>query len=133
MVANYSMQASPLGRRHIQGAIALHRQGRIDRMNPAAERLLGWRRHELAGRPLIALTGVDSGQALAHARALLQAQREGHPLRLMETRLRRRDGSMTPVTCTATPRRDGSGKLVLAFSPIGREEPAPEAELRRAS
>jgi len=118
-LARVPASAGPGGREGaLPGSIGLDREGHIESVSVAAQQLLGWAHEELVGKPVIALTGVGSGEALAHATSMLRALRERRQLRLVETRFRRRDGAQATVTCTALPRNDGSGGMTLAFAPL---------------
>jgi PAS domain S-box-containing protein len=104
------------GRSHSR--IGIDRDGHIDSVNAPAEKLLGWTSHDLVGKPVLALTGARTGQALADGSAVLRALQSGNRLRLERTLFRSRDGGFRPVACIATPRPDAGG-LTLVFQLSG--------------
>ena len=97
------------------GVIATDAGGRVRFLNPAAQRLTGWRAAEAAGRmccsDFLDLFDERTGQAvpcpLDHAlRARQAASANG------ETALRARDGSMRPVDVNAAPILDAGQELI---------------------
>jgi len=96
--------------------IGLDGDGYIESMNAAAEQALGWRSTDMVGKPVLALTGVQSGEALDHAIAMLRAARSGRQLRLLRTRFRRSSADPAEVDCTAKPRDDGRCGALLTFT-----------------
>ncbi|MEJ6001426.1 EAL domain-containing protein [Paucibacter soli] len=101
-------------------------QGRVIRLNPAAEALTGWGQAEALGRPLdeVYQTTDVSGQKRRH---LLPAT-TAPPARLSgEALLLRRDASSCPVAETLTPLRDAAGRVlgaVLVFRDVSAERQA---------
>jgi len=93
-----------------EGVLALDREGRLAFMNPAMERLLGWSQAELAGRivhPIIHARRPD-GDAVPEERCpMLAVLRTGSPHRDDEDYLTRSDGSLLPVSLTASPILNG--------------------------
>ncbi len=128
--------------------IATDLSGRITEFNPAAERLLGYRRDDLIGRHAPELL-PDRGELQAHAHALgateLDAFRvmiasaqhawaRGERVVEQEWTYRHRDGSALPVLMSVSALKDASGAVVgylgIASSVARRREA--EAEMRRA-
>ncbi|MHB8577532.1 MAG: GGDEF domain-containing protein [Dehalococcoidia bacterium] len=119
-------QSRPSGRGSPdEGCIEIDVDGHVASVDRTAEDLLGWSGQDLAGKPLLALTGARSGRALAHGSMLLNALRSGRKLRIDDAELIRKDRSMLPVTCVASPRyTDGTPSgTVLRFRAAGAEYP----------
>ncbi|MGA9525535.1 MAG: PAS domain S-box protein [Myxococcaceae bacterium] len=95
------IQSSPLA------MIQLDPGGRIRMWNPAAERLLGWREHEVLGKP----RGYIPAEYEAEARQMLEFARRGEVLTGLETERVRRDGSRVAVSLSTAPVRDENGEL----------------------
>ena len=100
------IQASPLG---IAVADA---DERLRIWNPAAERLFGWKAHEVLGRPLPALSApAEAGLPGLLARAL-----EGASITGAELTCRRRDGSTLDASVSLAPLRDARGGICGAMA-----------------
>jgi len=82
--------------------------GRILSWNPGAERLFGFSALEAVGQSIEILVPPDRRE---EARGKLEAVRHGGHVRL-ETVRRRKDGSLVDVAISASPVRDGSGRIV---------------------
>ncbi|HEX2517472.1 MAG TPA: ATP-binding protein, partial [Chloroflexota bacterium] len=105
------------------GVYAFDRAGRLTFINPAAERMLGWKEPELLGRPIhdfiVTPAGADSGTAgdTGDTRAaagpsgdgsggpaqLLDVARTGVRQQAHDAVFARRDGSLIPVAYSASP------------------------------
>src|SRR5690606_1898009 len=81
----------------------MNRDGRMERTNPAWERVLGWTPAELAARATRELLHPDDVEMAAQARKRLHA---GEPLRIFEGRSRAGDRSYRRLYWVATP-QDG--------------------------
>ncbi|SMC28792.1 PAS domain S-box-containing protein/diguanylate cyclase (GGDEF) domain-containing protein [Andreprevotia lacus DSM 23236] len=89
-------------------------QGRIDYLNPAAERLTGWMLHDARGKDFITVAPLQDevhGEAVdSPAQLALQQNRalmlEGHALP------RRNDGALLAVDTSAAPIHDAEGRIV---------------------
>jgi PAS domain S-box-containing protein len=82
---------------------------RIRLWNPAAERIFGWTREEMLGRPDLPMAPPhkrDESEDL-WARVL-----SGEVVNDLETVRMRKDGSLVPVSIAGAPVRDGSGAVV---------------------
>jgi PAS domain S-box-containing protein len=119
------VQASPLA------IIALDLQGRVISWNPAAERMFGWRREEVLGRPL---PTIPPGEKDAF-QALHQHRLAGANLLGQELRRQRRDGSLIDVRISSAPLHDGAGALtgVMGIIEDVTEPKQMAATLRQAS
>ncbi len=95
------IQSSPLA------MIQLDPAGRIRTWNPAAERLLGWRMHEVLGKPRLYIPA----ECEAEAQEVLERARRGEVLTGLETARVRRDGSRVAVSLSTAPVRDDNGEL----------------------
>ncbi len=116
--------------------IATDVQGRITRINPAAERLTGWPLDQALAQPLTEVFCIRSadglGTAINPVHAVLQT---GEVVGLANgTELISRDGSRLQITDSAAPIRDDDGTVVgvvLVFSDVTARYAA-ERELREA-
>ena len=99
------------------GVLATDDQGRIQYLNPAAERLTGWSRSEALGRPLpeiFRLNEAPRGQELD--RLLHRCLQEGEGFRMAEgVTLEQRDGQRYAVESTCAPIRSRQGRLIGAI------------------
>jgi PAS domain S-box-containing protein len=87
----------------------LHPDGRVGSVwNPAAERLFGWSREEVVGRPA-PLVPPDRQEEF---RSLRQLILEGRYLTNLEVTRVRRDGTPVELSLAASPLRDSSGRIV---------------------
>lgn len=96
------------------GVVTTDERGMLQFMNPVAERLTGWEANEAMGRPISAvfrLLDARSGEIIDNpVRTVLNA---GRPLQRNEHDfLVHRDGSRTPVQCTAAPIRGRDGFVI---------------------
>jgi PAS domain S-box-containing protein len=100
--------------------IATDTGGRIDRMNPVAEELTGWRARDARGQQLADVFRILN----EHTRSTVEdpvsrVLREGKVVGLANhTVLMARDGTEHPIADSAAPIKDGTGKLmgvVLVF------------------
>ena len=114
--------------------IATDTAGRIERMNPVAERLTGWTRAEGAGRQLsevFRIENEDTGEAAASP--VDRVIEEGVVVGLANhTALVARDGVRRPIADSAAPIRTAAGELrgvVLVFRDMSAER---AAEIERA-
>jgi PAS domain S-box-containing protein len=94
------------------GVIATDAHGRVRFLNPAAQRLTGWRAAEAAGRPIDELIALFDERNGAPLETPLHAALRGRTGTAAggEPALRSRDGSVHPVSVSAAPIADaGSG------------------------
>ena len=105
-----------------EGLYTIDREGLLTSMNPAAERLFGWRFDELRGQSVHEKihhhhsdTAFPAGEC-----PLLRGIRAGESLTGQEDEFIRSDGSYFPVVCSAAPVRDDAGVvgLVVVFRDI---------------
>ncbi len=116
--------------------IATDMQGRITRMNHAAERLTGWPLHEALARPLtevFQIVSADGRQtAINPVRLVLET---GDVVELVNgTELVARDGARLRIADSAAPIRDDDGTVVgvvLVFSDVTTQYVA-QCELRES-
>jgi PAS domain S-box-containing protein len=102
----------------------------VIRWNPAAERIFGWSRDEVIGRP--GLPMVPRSQQAEH-RELVERARAGGGYTGHETVRLRKDGTLIDVTMSAAPVREETGRVVghvVVYQDI-TERKRQEAELRR--
>ncbi|MDT7569958.1 MAG: hypothetical protein QOE05_132 [Actinomycetota bacterium] len=101
-----------------EAVIAAEPDGTIVYANPAAERLLGWRIHELIGQnglELLPTEGASKRAKQVHGWLLAGRPQAG------EMRLTRRDGSQFPAGITGTPILDAKGEI-SAFVGVIRDD-----------
>jgi len=116
-----------------EGLYTSDRAGRFTFLNAAAERMLGWSAQELHGRPVhstIHFQRTDGSPLTEAERNLLEPRPGGRVARVADHAFTRRDGSVFPVACSATPLvgGKGSGGLVVVF----RDTTEERAERRQA-
>jgi PAS domain S-box-containing protein len=87
--------------------MAIEPDGLVRLWNPAAERMYGWNAGEVVGRPLPTLPPG----AIDEHRDLLRRASEGEPLRGVELRRMRRDGTPVDVTLWTAPLLDATGAV----------------------
>jgi PAS domain S-box-containing protein len=95
------IEASPLAIVH------LDREGTIQGVNSAAERIFGWRGSELQGRPLPIVPEGRQGESREIVRGVLQ----GEPFTGEEVRARREDGAWIDVSLSVAPIYSGNGEI----------------------
>jgi PAS domain S-box-containing protein len=100
--------ASPLA------IVAKDREGRITRWNEAAERMFGWTEEEVLGRPNVLLPD----ECRAEFEALQQRLWAGETVTGVETRRRKKDGSVIDVAISKAPLRDAGGDIVGSMALI---------------
>jgi PAS domain S-box-containing protein len=98
--------------------------GTIESWNPAAESLYGYSANEMIG----ASVGVLGTAGIETIAVEWDPERQGRPVSL-ETRARRKDGSVVDVSLTLSPIRDAAGKVAGVVSVVrGVSETARNAE-----
>ncbi len=85
--------------------------------NKAAEALFGYEAGEIVGQPIARIIPPDR---LAEEATILKRVRGGERLAGLETRRRRRDGVVIPVSLTISPIRDENGQ-VIAVCKVARD------------
>jgi PAS domain S-box-containing protein len=116
-----------------EGLYTVDKQGLVTKMNPAAEKLLGWTLEELRGKKMhdvIHYKHPDGSPFPAEECASLQVLREGKALKDFEDSFIRKDGRLFPVSYSSSPLRDRDGEivgLVVVFQDITERNQAQEA------
>jgi PAS domain S-box-containing protein len=98
--------------------------------NPAAQRIFGWSREEMLGRPGLPLASPTDH---AESEELFARVLAGESINDHETVRQRKDGTPVAVSIAAAPVRDASGRVVsnmVAYTDI-TERKAQEAEVHR--
>ena len=96
------IDASPLG------IIVYDVDAKIQRWNPAAERLFGWTEQEVLNQPNPIFPPAMSEEARAHRERILS----GTLFENVETVRRRKDGTLVNVNLSAAPLRDSAGVTI---------------------
>jgi PAS domain S-box-containing protein len=95
-----------------EGLYAVDHEGRLEFMNNAASRMLGWEEQELRGKPLheaIHFQRADGSPYPAEeCQCCRQARLEGRTVRTNEDAYTRKDGSIFPVSSSAAPLLEGT-------------------------
>ena len=116
-----------------EGLYTVDKEGLVTKMNPAAERLLGWTLEELRGKKMHDVTHYkhpDGSPFPPEECASLQVLREGKALKDFEDTFIRKDGRLFPVSYSSSPLRDHDGEivgLVVVFQDITERNQAQEA------
>ncbi|HSC92663.1 MAG TPA: PAS domain S-box protein [Gaiellaceae bacterium] len=100
---------------------------RVIRWNRAAERLFGWTREEVLGRPE---TPIVPPSRLAEHEELMARVRGGESVTGSRTVLRRRDGTLFEATMAAAPVQDATGLVVSHVVLFGDVSDGKEQEER---
>ena len=91
--------------------------GIVTTWNAGAQRLFGYTREEMVGRPILKIIPADR---LAEEPQILQRLRRGERVDHFETVRLRKDGTLVEISVTISPVRDASGTIVGA-SKIARD------------
>jgi len=95
------VQASPLA------IVALDADAKVISWNPAAERIFGWHRDEVLGRP----HPIVPEEKKREFRTIYQRVLRGETIRGLELRRQRRDGSPVDISLSVAPLYDAAGKV----------------------
>ena len=95
------IQASPMG------ISILESDGNVKLWNPAAERIFGWRKEEVLGRPLPSIPPDKS----AEHRAFLERALRGDAFSDIQVVRQTKDGSLIDISLTTAPLRDAKGDV----------------------
>lgn len=113
-----------------QAIVTVSTDRRVLSWNQGAERIFGWRRDEVLGRPLPFVPDeIDEEVRRLHAGVL-----EGRPFSGIEIRRRRRDGSAVDLLASASRLDDAEGRirgLILTMSDVTERSRAREAQRER--
>ncbi|MCL5292829.1 MAG: PAS domain S-box protein, partial [Actinobacteria bacterium] len=105
---NAIIRASPLA------LIALDAEGKVTMWSPAAERIFGWSKKEMLGRPFSAAFEVRPGESTA----ILERREPFEAMTGIELQRRRKDGSVIDISLSTAPlygtRGDFTGTMVVA-------------------
>jgi PAS domain S-box-containing protein len=102
------VQASPLA------ILTMDLQGNVRTWNPAAERIFGWSEQEALGRPNPIIPEDRQDEFRANLDAVLQ----GNLLSQVETRRRRKDGSLIDVSLSTAAMRNATGDIIATMGTI---------------
>jgi PAS domain S-box-containing protein len=105
-----------------EGIFGLDRNGAVTFINPSAATLLGWRMHDLVGRPLHPLLHAeDSPERAGDLASCVVCSAAGGATSSHTASFRRSDGTVMPVELTAATIDDSSGNaagVVVTFRDI---------------
>jgi PAS domain S-box-containing protein len=111
-----------------EGVLVIDAAGNVEKVNPAARRLLGWPDDQLIGRPAGATLFVAHDEGPCPLAAVASG---AEALRVDDAGLRRVDGSVLPASYSAAPLgANDDGGIVVVFTDIS-ERKAREQNLRR--
>jgi PAS domain S-box-containing protein len=116
-----------------EGLYTVDNQGLVTKMNPAAEKLLGWTFEELRGKRMHDVTHhkhPDGSPFPAEECPGLQVLREGKALKDFEDTFIRKDGRFFSVSYSSSPLRNRDGEVVgvvVVFQDITERKQAQEA------
>ncbi|MBF8298459.1 MAG: domain S-box protein, partial [candidate division NC10 bacterium] len=99
------IQASPMG------ITILDSDGNVKLWNPAAERIFGWRKEEVLGRPL---ASIRPDKAEEH-RAFRERVLRGEAFSDTEVVRQKKDGSLIDISLSTAPLRDAKGDISCAM------------------
>jgi PAS domain S-box-containing protein len=104
--------------------------GTVRMWNPAAERIFGWRRDEVIGRPP-PVAALDESH---ESRALLERPLGGEALVAVELQRHRKDGMPVELSVSTAPLRDAGGRIVgvVALATDITQRKQLEEQLRQA-
>jgi PAS domain S-box-containing protein len=109
--------------------IGLDLQGRVNSWNSGAERMYGYPRDEIVGRPIML---VIPEELYFEETEIFDRVRSGQPVRHYETVRMRKDGSRIDVSLTVSAVRDAQGRLV-GVSKVARDISERKAAEREAA
>jgi PAS domain S-box-containing protein len=118
-----------------EGVCAMNRDGQVNYMNHAAEKLLGWSQQELAGRSLhdtIHYQHDDGSSYPAVDCPLVDVLRTGTVIRVEDDTFTRRDGRLLPVAYSAAPitTDDEVSGVVVVFGDVSTRRAAEQHRKR---
>lgn len=93
------------------GVLTLNQKGEVQRLNPAAEQILGVLTGELAGRPIQETLGPIMPVFVSH---LTEALRDGGSAQRVELNVMRRDTRIVPVGVSISQQSEEGGRGVIA-------------------
>jgi PAS domain S-box-containing protein len=119
----------------VEGLYVLDADGRLEFMNSAATRMLGWTEEELRGRSMheaIHFQNADGSPHPEHECALLKVRAEGRPVRMTHEAFTRKDGTIFPVSYSAAPLMRGENVhgVVVVFADRSAEQAQEEGATR---
>jgi PAS domain S-box-containing protein len=103
------------------GILEVDLQSRVIRWNSAAERIFGWSREEIVGRPVPIVPPAKR----AEFENVLATVRSGRVFPNVETYRQRKDGTLVDVEIAAAPVRDSGGRVVshmVVFTDISKRK-----------
>lgn len=119
----------------VEGLYVLDAEGRLEFMNSAAGRMLGWSNEELRGKSMhqaVHFQNADGSPHPEHECELLKVRTEGRPVRMINEAFTRRDGTIFPVSYSAAPlKRDEEVHGVVVVFADRSADQAQEEEARR--
>lgn len=116
------IQASPLA------IVALDYEGKVERWNPAAERIFGWSQQEVLGKPFPGIPKENQADFRIKYGQILQGQTI-----TIEAKHQKKDGSLIDINILTAPTYDATGKVRGSVGVISdtTERKRAEEEIRR--
>jgi len=119
----------------VEGIYVLDTEGRLEFMNSAAQRMLGWSEEELSGKSMHDAIHFQNADGSPHPERdceLLKVRTEGRPVQVTHDAFTRKDGTICPVAYSAAPLMSGASVsgVVVVFRDTTVEQAA-EARARR--
>jgi PAS domain S-box-containing protein len=108
-------QMAEIVRQSRDAIISRSLDGKVTSWNPAAERMFGYSSKEIIGKTVALIAPEDRTGELHNFLARISA---GHSIESLETHCVRKDGTLFPVSLTASPIRDANGIIIGAASMI---------------
>lgn len=118
----------------VEGLYVLDAEGRVEFMNSAASKLIGWSQDELRGKSMHETIHYQHADGSPHPEEeceLLKVRTQGRPVRMTSETFTRKDGTIFPVGYSAAPLMQGrevQGVVVVFWDRTDEQAAADEAK-----